>query len=69
MATPIKNYNSNFVYCRVKRSPIPLETSKQVHTIYNNILSFARLFPLIKIRFAENMKYHFFFFQFNMDFI
>ena len=39
------DYNSGFVYCGVKRSLIPLETSKWVHTVYSNIRSFARLFP------------------------
>ena len=38
------HYNSSFVYCRVKRSHIPLETSKSVHTIYSITRSFALLF-------------------------
>ena len=38
-------YNSSFVYCRVKRSPIPLKTSKKVYSIYSNIRRFVCLFP------------------------
>ena len=55
----LPRYNSSFVNCRVKRSPIPLEMSKYVHTIYSNVRNFVRLFPQIKIRFADNMKYHY----------